>query len=172
MPDKVPVTATATEKEQPAAAATVAIGNQPATSSSLSLTPDETFEKIMQKFRTANSLGVNDKQQIVYNGRPVANSNIVALLDYVVRPNPVANTGSINGGEPVGFSQFISALSDANVPSEWLNNHGKEKVESLYKFRQLATPKLSGRRRIKTPATPKKSKGQTGSGIRGEWLCL
>lgn len=58
------------------------------------------------------------------DNNPIANSNIVELINYVTSPSRAKNN------PPAGFIEFINLLVDANTPRNFLSAIGLQRIEN------------------------------------------
>lgn len=110
--------------------------------------------------RGEKSINWNDKGVVILNGSPLPNSNIVDLVDCMVRPRKTFN--------PPGVEQFASALADLNLPTSFIANTRyrnfilKRKVEETTPGKDAATtPVTTGspsirKKRFASSSTPRR----------------
>lgn len=101
-------------------------------------------KRIMDYIKRSSSAQVSDKGELIVNQHPVAESNIVDLIEAALTRKKALKS------QPAGWQEFAQSLKEANVPSSLIAN---EDIQSVI------SPALGAQRgrqgaRISTPSPP------------------
>ena len=123
---------------------------------------------LIQKLKDhSDVISWNDNGQLVLEGSILPNSNIVNLVNDVMRKR--------KGFNPAHSSTFAKALAKINVPEDYVRN--TDRIESIRWYRRLQDSQASGSsfvsESVETPTevprrTPKSP--TTSSLVYGKWL--
>ena len=86
----------------------------------------ERGKQLLQRLKTSGK--VNEQGQLLYNGQPVEGTNIVDLLDDVLRRRKT--------NAPTGWDEFSNTLQELNIPKSWIGNT-RYKQQSISKKRPV-----------------------------------
>lgn len=123
---------------------------------------------LLEHIRRSPNIGWNERNELVLEGQAIPNSNIVDLLDDLVRPRAKLN--------PRGVGDFVRALKKVNVPETLINNRdrwiGEESILLRSPHRHQASPKAVQieEPNLRTPSPVvkrKKVRGRTQTGEGG-----
>lgn len=124
---------------------------------------------LIDHIRKSPHLGWNQRNEVVINGESLTNTNILDLVDDLVRPKTKRN--------PRGIQDFVRELKKANVPQTLINNRRRLDDQEQF-FSPSTTPSERGNRSgflsesdVQTPPSRVFSKrsrqrSQSGSGIK------
>ena len=74
-----------------------------------------TAKSLLDHIRKSDSLGWNDRGELIRDGRIIENTNILDLVHSLVRPRPTLIP-------PPGSAEFLEALRSTNTPQELMLN--------------------------------------------------
>ena len=84
-------------------------------------------ELLLKKLKEKQDLmNWNDRGELVYNGRVIKGSNMIDLVNDVIRNRKTSN--------PEGWNYFARGLAQMNIPNEIVQNSNRRKVIQQYKY--------------------------------------
>lgn len=104
---------------------------------------------LVDHIRKSPDIGWNERKELVLEGKTVANSNIIDLVDDLVRPKAKR--------DPRGIEDFVHALKKDNIPETLINNHGRWDGKTAS---SISTPSPTAKKKKRKTGT------QTGRGLR------
>ena len=91
-----------------------------ATDPSLEAIPKPFMKKaqlLLEQIRKSPNIGWNTRNELLLGGERVQNTNIIDLIDELVRPRSKRN--------PRGIHEFVQALKENNLPETLINNQDR-----------------------------------------------
>lgn len=101
---------------------------------------------LVEHIRKSPDIGWNQRNELILEGKTIPNSNIIDLVDDLVRPKAKR--------DPRGIHDFVRALKKDNIPYNFVNNYGRwDDKETSF---------------VRPPdhQQPRKKKTQTGKGLK------
>lgn len=108
-------------------------------------------QSLVDHIEKSPNISWNQRNEIIIDGETLANSNIIDLIDDLVRPK--------SKRDPRGIHDFVQALKKDNIPESLINNPGRwDDSESDILLSPFTTPSSVSKKK-------RKSK-QSGSGFK------
>ena len=102
-------------------------------------------QRLLEKMKSISGVEWNDRGELVYKNTAVAGSNMVDLVNDVLRKRKAF--------EPQGWQTFARVLKDANIPMDLVGNPDRWGYMQSTLMDDLPRKKQKGRRRRSSQST-------------------